>query len=227
MTPDYLKQSYFFFKSNFRTLISIQLPFILLLMLLQQTLVLSDAESSGLQHQLILLTGLDLLFVPIYLGATIRYMQSVVDGQPISALSSWLHGIRSWGRMFLTFLLSALIVSFGLMLLIAPGVYAAIRLVMANVICMLEGKGAIQSLQTSWEGTSSYFWLLLKGLAIIYGLLFTAEILMAPLVEAGSLLGLILSAALDFLNVFGTIFAFRIYRAWRDHEPDDAQDEAL
>lgn len=219
MSSDYLKQSYFFFRSNLSSLAAIQLPFILALMFMQRTLIGQIEEGSNLQDELFMLTAIDLLFVPIYLGATIFYMQSVVDQQPISAIQAWALGLKNWGRLFFTFLLSAMAISAGLMLVIIPGLYIAVRLGLANQVCLLEKRSPVESLKTSWSGTSDLFWLLAKGLALIYGLLFLGELLISPMVEGQSIAGFIFSALLDFLNVFGAIYSFRIYRAWRDREP--------
>ena len=219
MATDYLKQSYFFFRSNFSNLLSIQLPFIAVLMLVQHTVIGGIEEGANLQNDLFLLTAMDLLFVPIYLGATIFYMQSIVDSRPISTLQAWAWGLQNWGRLFFTFLLSALAISVGLMLLVLPGLYIAVRLGLANQVCLLERKSPIEAMKMSWAGTADLFWTLAKGLAIIYGLLFVGELLVAPIVEGNLILGFVGSAILDFLNVFGAIFTFRIYRAWRDREP--------
>ena len=221
MATDYLKQSYYFFRSNFSNLLSIQLPFIAVLMLVQHTVIGTIEEGANLQNDLFLLTAMDLLFVPIYLGATIFYMQSIVDSRTISTLQAWGWGLQNWGRLFFTFLLSALAISMGLMLLVVPGLYIAVRLGLANQVCLLERKSPIEAMKLSWAGTADLFWTLAKGLAIIYGLLFVGELLLAPVVEGNAILGFVGSAALDFLNVFGAIYTFRIYRAWRDREPID------
>lgn len=219
MATDYLKQSYYFFRSNLSSLLSIQLPFIAILMVIQQSVVGGLEESANLQHDLFLLTAMDLLFVPIYLGATIFYMQSIVDGSRISTVQSWAWGLQNWGRLFFTFLLSAIVISMGLMLLVLPGLYIAVRLGLANQVCLLERKSPIEAMKISWGATSDLFWTLAKGLAIIYGLLFVGELVLAPLVEGNLILRFIGSALIDFLNVFGAIYTFRIYRAWRDKEP--------
>ena len=218
MEPNYLKQTYFFLKANLSMLVSIQLPFILLLIFIKQMLVADFEEGADLQRSLFLLTGLDLLFVPIYLGATLLFMQSVIDGKPLTVFQSWYMAMRSWGRLFLTFMLSALAISVGLMLLLVPGVYVGVRLVLANAICVLEGKGPMESIQTSWTTTAPHFWLLFKGLALIYGAIFVTELLIAPVLSDSTLGSILAQILLDFFNVFGTIFAFRVYRAWRDGE---------
>lgn len=219
MATDYLKQSYYFFRANMGSLASIQLPFIIGLMVLQRSLIGDADEGTSLQDGLFLLTVIDLLFVPVYLGATIFYMQSIVDKTPITALQAWTLGLQNWGRLFFTFLLSALAISMGLMLLVLPGLYIAVRLGLANQVCLLEKSTPLESLKISWGGTADLFWVLAKGLAIIYGLLFFGELALAPMVEGSALIGFVLSIALDFCNVFGAIYSFRIYRAWRDKEP--------
>jgi len=240
MATDYLKQSYYFFRSNFSNLLSIQLPFIAVLMLVQHTVIGTIEEGANLQNDLFLLTAMDLLFVPIYLGATIFYMQSIVDSRAITTLQAWGWGLQNWGRLFFTRLIAALAISVALLpgfliavglgiansplggiLLVLPGLYLAVRLNFASLVCLLERKSPIEAMKLSWAGTADLFWTLAKGLAIIYGLLFVGELLLAPLVEGNAILGFVGSAALDFLNVFGAIYTFRIYRAWRDREPID------
>ena len=218
MTKDYLQQSIFFFRSNFNTLLSIQLPFLILLMFLQMSTAAGIEDSENMQSQLLLLTATDLLFVPIYLGATLFYMQGVVDGRTLTPVQTWLMGLRCWGRLFGTFLLSALVTAFGLMLLILPGVYAGVRLALANAICVLEGKGPVQAMKISWDGSDGLFWTLFRGLALIYGGLFLIEVMLSPLLDPGSMIAMLLAVVLDFFNVLGTIFVFRVYRAWRDRE---------
>ena len=227
MTKDYLQQSFFFFRSNFSALLSIQLPFLIILMIIQMSTISGVDESSNMQAQLILLTGMDMLFVPIYLAATIFYMQAVIDGGSITTTQSWFMAFRCWGRLFLTFVLSALVTALGLMLLIAPGIYIAVRLALANAICVIEGKGPIDSMKESWEGTDGLFWTMFKGLALIFGGLFILEVILSPMVDPSSMISMLISVTLDFLNVLGTIYAYRVYRAWRDKEPVEDKPSVL
>lgn len=225
MANNYLQQSIFFFKSNLSALISIQLPFIVLLMFLQTSSTIGMADGQDMQKQLMMLTFLDLLFVPIYLAATLFYMQAVIDGRTLTPMQSWLMGVRCWFRLFATFFLSAIATALGLMLMIIPGIYVGVRLSLANAICVLENKGPMDAMKESWGATDGMFWTLFKGLALIYGGLFVVEVILSPLVEPGSLISMLISVVLDFFNVLGVIFSYRVYRAWRDKEP--VKDEAV
>ncbi len=83
----------------------------------------------------------------------------------------------------------------------------------------------MDAMKESWGATDGMFWTLFKGLALIYGGLFVVEVILSPLVEPGSLISMLISVVLDFFNVLGVIFSYRVYRAWRDKEP--VKDEAV
>ncbi|KAA0873671.1 hypothetical protein E1H14_12290 [Nitrincola tapanii] len=215
MTQEYLRQAFFFFRSHFKTLAAIQLPFLITLALLSAALQSSIDPDTSNSGALIYIGLLELACLPLYWGATIFYMQSVLDGKPLSPITALSLALSSWGRLLFTYILNALAVALGLLLLIVPGVYAGVRLAFADYICVLEGKRPMEALKSSWKESDLYFWLLLKGFLVIFAGLFLAQMLISQLVSAMPV-QMLLTLVVEFVSVLITIYGFRIFCLMRD-----------
>ncbi|WP_409523756.1 YciC family protein [Nitrincola sp. MINF-07-Sa-05] len=218
MTFEYLRQSLFFFRQHLTTLAMIQIPFLLALAVLRLTLTGRPDAESDLVHASLIGMLLEMLVLPLYWGATIFYLQSVIDDRPLKPINAILQGISSWGRLLLTYILNAIAVAIGLMLMIIPGVYVGIRFAFADYVCVLEKQGPGNSLKRSWEQTDGYFWVLLQGLVILFGSLFMLGMLVNTLFGPTSLISTLLSVGIEFGGALITIFGFRVYCAMRDEQ---------
>lgn len=215
----YLKQSVYFFRQHFKAIAAIQLPFLLLLNGLGFWLETNAAEGENLQRQAGFISLIGLALLPIYWGATILYMQSVLDQRPFKASQAIIASLSFWRTLLFTFILTAFAIMGGLMLLIIPGIYIGVRLAFADYICVLEKRGAIDSLKQSWEDSADYFWPLLQGLLILYPALQILEILFAHLFSSGETRNLLIELPIfvfiDLLSALITVFGFRIYCVMR------------
>ncbi len=212
MTLDYLRQSLFFFRNHANKLALIQLPFLALVSIVQYQLLQGiDTESEQIKSSIFLSSSLDLALMPVYWGATLVYLRSVLGGQPLSVGQALFMGLGCWGRLLLTYILTALAISTGLILLILPGIYIGIRLAFAEFYCVMEGKGPLESLNASWSSTKEFFWPLFQGLALIIGLLLAIELTLGQLLVDQQNLMMLVSLVIQFLGVVPTIFAYRLY----------------
>lgn len=217
MTFDYLRQSLFFFRNHVNRLALIQLPFLALLALVQFQLLQKVGSDAGefdmglLQRSLFISSALDVALMPIYWGATLFYLQSVLQGRPLGTGQALAASLTCWGRLLVTYILSVLAISFGLVLLLVPGIYIGVRLAFAEFFCVMEGKGALESLRASWDSTADFFWPLLQGLALIFGVLMLAEALLGQLLQDEDAARLLVSLLIQFLGVLPTIYAYRLY----------------
>lgn len=78
---------------------------------------------------------------------------SNVSIEPLNALFA---GLKKFFPLFGAYILTAIVVFFGLLLLILPGIYLGARLALFPAYIMLENKGVIESLKLSWENTDEY-----------------------------------------------------------------------
>ncbi|GGC00038.1 hypothetical protein GCM10011352_27830 [Marinobacterium zhoushanense] len=220
MAFDYLRQTLFFFRQHLLALAAIQLPFLILLAFANYLLLgdLSDTSDPDLQINTGLASLIRLLLLPLYLGGTIIYLQSVVDDRTVHPLTAVLSSFGCWGRLLLTYVLNALAVSLGLMLLIIPGVYFGVRFAVADYACVLERRSPIDAMRNSWEITPEYFWVLFQGLALLMGGLFLANISLTRALGDQTFLVALSSVLFDFLSVLVTIYGFRIYCVIREEQ---------
>jgi len=73
--------------------------------------------------------------------------------EPLNALWS---GLKKFFPLFGAYILSAIVVFFGLLLLILPGIYVGARLALFPAYIMLQNKGVLESLKLSWENTDEH-----------------------------------------------------------------------
>ncbi|MDA0775478.1 MAG: hypothetical protein O2846_03815 [Proteobacteria bacterium] len=94
-----------------------------------------------------------------------KYSDSSIE--PLNALLS---GFKKFFPLFGAYILSAIVVFFGLLLLILPGIYVGARLALFPAYIMLQNKGVLESLKLSWENTDEHGRTLFS-LTIIFALL--------------------------------------------------------
>lgn len=219
MTLEYLRQSLFFFRKNMLTLAQIQLPFILVLSLIGHSML---NESQGEAQELIIssnyitLALINMIIQPLYLGATIFFLQSVLNEKPYTAFQALTLGVSTWARLLMTVILFWIIAVIGFMALFVPGVWISTRMTFANFICVLENTSPTQALKQSFESSSDYFWLILKGIAIIVFGFIMLIIFLSGLLGDSLLMtfgGIILEFMLTSLII---IFGFRVYTLMRE-----------
>lgn len=117
---------------------------------------------------------------------------SNVSIEPLNALFA---GLKKFFPLFGAYILSAIVVFFGLLLLILPGVYVGARLALFPAYIMLENKGVMESLKLSWENTDEHGGTLF-GLTIIFALL---SIILASIFSS------VLDSGLVQLGVLGIV----------------------
>jgi len=216
MTFEYIRQSIFFFKQNFTSLALINLPFLIVFNFLFSQIDMSMAKDdpSSFTDNILLMSGLNLLFMPIYWGATIAYMQSSVEGPLYTPGQAIVASLKLWPKLFSVFLLSSIGIFFGLMAFVAPGVYVAIRLSIADYICVVEKQDTMFSLKQSWHLTAEYVAPIFKGVALIIMSIFLLKSMVSAVSESifdSQGLQILINVFFDFINVLVMIYGFRIY----------------
>jgi len=216
MTLEYIRQSFFFFRQNIKLLAAINIPFLIIFNILfsQINMAGTTADPNQVTQSLLMASTLNLLFMPIYWGATIFFMQSTINSPVFTAGQAIAASIKTWSKLFLVFLITSVCVLFGFMAFIIPGIYVAIRLSLSHYICIVENKGTIDSLKQSWARTDDYIWLILKGTATIMITIFIlrmAAIGIADAIFNSALINIIVNITFDFCNIMVMIFGFRVY----------------
>ncbi len=223
MVPTYLKQTWFFFRANMQQIMRIQLPFIILITLISMVAMQSiDPENPQMNNSLLMFYLASIIFLPLYAGATIAYLESVVNNAPISTTEALKIGLNRWGPLFITKLLGAFGIAIGLLLFFIPGIFILIRLGFAEYYSIIEKSGPTESLKNSWQDTSDYFWPLLNGLAVLFVIILGSNLLLEALLSAIGIESIMIRSLFDivfsFLNCLYTIYGFRLYCVMREKQ---------
>lgn len=221
MALTYLKQTWFFFRANLQPIMKIQLPFIILISLISMTAMQSvDAENPQMNGSIMMFYLTSLIFLPLYAGATIAYLDSVVNDEPITPGAALKIGLTRWGPLFLTKLVSAVGIVIGLFLFFIPGIYVMVRWAFAEYHCVIQKSGPTDALKDSWDDTQPYFWHLLNGLAMLFVILVGANLLIDWLLASVGIESMLIRGLLDivfaFLNCLYSIYGFRLYCVMRE-----------
>ena len=139
---------------------------------LQNTTVAEDVvEFFSSNGSLIGIMGfLGMILSVSFLGALHLSFDAKSSNVSIEPLNALFAGLKKFFPLFGAYILSAIVVFFGLLLLILPGIYVGARLALFPAYIMLENKGVMESLKLSWENTDEHGGALF-GLTIIFALL--------------------------------------------------------
>ena len=108
MALTYLQQTWNFFRANLIPIMRIQLPFIILISLISLIAMQSvDTENPQMNSSVMTFYIASLIFLPLYGGATIAYLESVINDAPLTTIAALKVGLTRWGPLFVTKMLAA------------------------------------------------------------------------------------------------------------------------
>ncbi len=90
-------------------------------------------------------------------------------------------GLGAWPRMFWTRLLCLLLVLFGLVCLMVPGIYLLVRLAVLDIVVVHEHRSGWAAIARCWELGRGKFWLTVRLLLLPVGLFVAAMVLLVLL----------------------------------------------
>jgi hypothetical protein len=134
-------------------------------------------------------------------GASLLTYRELTGGERIGASDATRQGAARFGTLWGVAFLSAVITIVGLVLLIVPGIIAAVGMCGASTAVMAENKTSVPALQRAWELSRGQRWRL-TGLGGLLILAVLAVLLVGVII--GAILGATgLTAALDPVWQFG------------------------
>ena len=217
-----LKDSWSFFKNHVVALTSLILPIALPVSIFSSFYeYFHSGKEVALINQFIPLIVSSVTY-PVYTIAVIFYIASIVSDKHMDTATLWRLGLHHWfPYMILSILINAL-VFFGVILLIIPGVIFAIRAAFAAFELLLNQKKPLDAIESSWQSTRDYMWVLLGGFIIISIVLYLPYILVFKIINPDGLLYWLVDAVAgviySILDVIFIIFAFRIYDFFRSKQ---------
>jgi hypothetical protein len=172
-----------------------------------------------------------LVVAPLIAAATIHMLQRLADGERPRPGPSIQAGLDVFAPVFLAVLLAGAGIALGLLLLIVPGIYVAVRWYFVAQSVVIDGARSTEALRGSWRLTNGY-WFRTLGVVLLANIVafLPASIVLLPLQalaesadrQSIALAGMILTEALTapFIALVSTLLFFDI-RARRSATPAD------
>ncbi len=151
----------------------------------------------------------------IWSAALIFYIGSVASGEPISVLAAWRQGFEYWPQMIAVTVLTYVVIGFGLVLFIIPGIYFGARLSFVYFELLFNNENPFSSMQISWSSTTGLVGKLIAGVLVFIAVIWFAYGLLAVLFDPEShaywFFNTLMNIASSLLGAWFTIFLYRVY----------------
>ena len=112
------------------------------------------AASNGIYMAILGLLGI--IASVSFVGGLIAAFDSKTSDYSLDPMAALFIGFKKGFPIFGAYILCAIAVFFGLLLLILPGIYVGARLALFPSYMMMENKGVFDSLKSSWEATDEH-----------------------------------------------------------------------
>jgi hypothetical protein len=140
---------------------------------------------------IVIFTSLLLLGLNIFLSSVILHRTYVIsEGLGVSWRTSFISVVKKFHQIFVSLLLTYFVSIFGLFLIIAPGIFLYILLVMVQPLIIFDNKGIF----TSWKSSSILVW---NHWWHTFAVFF-------PLLLAGTLMGYVIR----YVSEYGYMYAY-------------------
>ena len=151
-----------------------------------------------------------------FIGGLIAGFDSKSSNYELDPMSALLIGFKKFFPLFGAYILSAIAVFFGLILLILPGVYVGARLALYPSYMMIENKSVMDSLKLSWEATDEHGGILF-GLTLLFILITVVPAFVFQFLIAPGLTQIIILAVIEYVVVIPWAFVyFSLYLSQRN-----------
>ncbi|WP_375320427.1 hypothetical protein [Aliivibrio logei] len=205
-----LMDSFNYFKKHFIAFCILVLPFALITNGIALSFTEDDGSGKFLIYMLFILT-----IYPFYKGAILYYIAYSFDGRRVPFSQLYQIPASTWFSFVLMNIILGAAVLTGFIALVLPGLYLMARFSFTEIYCVLYKEKTLDAIKLGWHETKDNYWILFKGLVIIFG--FTTGLMWLIEYTLG-LIGL-KSAALSFffsvcevvLSMMNTIFMFRVF----------------
>lgn len=206
-----IRDSLCFFKSHLPAIARACLPLIVLHAICAALLEQIDDDGKVL----IFSSLLDLMFAPLYTAALFLFLDAHRQGQQPSFKALASAAMSIWPMYVGLMVLLTLIFLAGTLLLVIPGIWIAIRLVVAPPLLVVKGLGLLESISESFRLTRGQFWPIF---ASVVGAALPIMVLMmiTYLVYPGPR-HMVPAVVIDSLCLFmGLLISTVIYRMWTE-----------
>lgn len=210
-----IKGAWYFYKTHIVGLCGLLAPFIISINLMFFTAEYLNDKGEGADLITSLITVISFLLYPVYQGALVLYIASVLTGDYFTKTACYRLALQSWRPLMWLYILLGFAIAGGFILFIIPVFFILSRLSFVEFYCLLEKNNGANAIDKSWENTKNNQWVLLAGIIALFSFiiifLFVVGYILNSLDVWNVAFSLITDIIADFLFPIITIFAFRVY----------------
>jgi hypothetical protein len=125
---------------------------------------------------------IEAIFGPLYIGAMVHALARIKSGNAVTYGSAMSVAVRKWFVLFATRFISGIIIAVGLVLLIVPGIYFALRYALIDPAVVVENRRIFDSLERSSRLTAGRRWKILGAMLLLFlGLIVITVLIYLPI----------------------------------------------
>ena len=205
-----LIDSLYFYFGNITQIAQLCLPILCITLLSQYSLFLIPEFDAAPFVSAVL----GLIFYPLYTAPLIMLIAKRTGHEHPSNASLLAASLKIWLPFVLLTLIVGILIGVGLMLLIIPGIWVAIRLSLSEVFLVVGGLKPIDAISASFATTKEYFWIIFICIFIVmlpiwgmsYGLGHAGELFAESYV-----ISFCMEIFISFVSLFVNVVIFRIF----------------
>jgi hypothetical protein len=217
-----ISDAFFFFRSHLVQISTLCLPWLLAVAFVDVLITATSDPSQGMGPLYLLAWMFNLLIYPIYTAALILLMAKRAQLEQPENKALVASAIKIWQPFFVVHIIGAGLTAVGLMFLVLPGIYVAVRLSFAEFYLVLEGVKPLEAIQKSFQATQPFFFQILLLLVLFLTPLWMLNFFIADFLsnqEAGSFVNILVAAITAFLMLFVDVVLFRVYMSVKQERP--------
>lgn len=151
------------YASNFGTVLAVSAAVVVPVQLVVSGVGLEELTSSYRESpttaELLVPTAVSFLVVaPLIAAATIHILRELASGSRPHPGRSLQVGLDVFAPVFLAVLLAGIGIAAGLVLLVVPGLFLAVRWLFVPQTVVIDGARGANALRASWNATSGFWW---------------------------------------------------------------------
>lgn len=214
-----LIDSWNFFKNNAVELCTFVLP-VFAISVIAGVISVTNPESGIIS----ILSIIQIMIGPLFTGGLLLLIANISRGNHPSHKEMLTQAIPFWLTIFMVSMLTGLVIGFGFIFMIIPGIWFLLRLFLAPLYVVFQNKAVTDAISTAYTDSKDHLMPFLQVLApfiAIGGLLFFFMFRQGQTEEAGILPGLIFNIVTTFGFIFASIVQYRLYTIYIEDQNSD------
>ena len=216
--------SWYFFKNNAIELCAFMLP-IFALGMISGVISVINPESGILG----VLTVVQFMIGPLFTGGLLLLIANISKGNSPAHKEMLTQALPFWMTIFIVSILTGMVIAFGFMFLIIPGVFFLLRLFLAPLYVVFQNKSVSDAISSSFNDSKDHMLAFLQTLApfIVLGVVLFMFML-GNRGEAPSFFSVIvLNLATIFWFIFSGVIQFRLYTVYIENQSNESEPSDL